>query len=43
LKEQYGKHKGMKFDEIPIDYLEWLSGIDLDEDMTYTVKHHFRI
>ena len=39
----FGKHKGMKFDEIPIDYLEWLSGTDLDEDMAYTVKHFLRI
>jgi exodeoxyribonuclease X len=34
----YGKHKGMKFDKIPGDYLQWLSGTDLDEDMAYTVK-----
>jgi exodeoxyribonuclease X len=36
----FGKHKGQKFDEIPIDYLQWLSETDLDEDMEYTVKHH---
>jgi DNA polymerase III epsilon subunit-like protein len=39
----FGKHKGMKFNEIPVDYLEWLSGTDLDEDMAYTVKHHLNI
>lgn len=39
----YGKYKGMKFDEIPTDYLEWLSGTDLDEDMKYTVKHYLGI
>jgi exodeoxyribonuclease X len=39
----YGKYKGMKFDEIPTDYLEWLSGTDLDEDMEYTIKHHIGI
>lgn len=39
----FGKHKGMKFDEIPTDYLEWLSGTDLDEDMAYTVKHNLGI
>lgn len=39
----YGKHKGMKFEEIPVDYLEWLSGTDLDEDMAYTVKHFLGI
>lgn len=39
----FGKHKGIKFDEIPADYLEWLSGTDLDEDMAYTVKHYLGI
>jgi exodeoxyribonuclease X len=39
----FGKHKGMKFDGIPTDYLQWLSGTDLDEDMAYTVKHHLGI
>ena len=34
----FGKHKGLRFDEIPVDYLQWLSGTDLDEDMAYTVK-----
>lgn len=36
----YGKHKGMLFSEVPQDYLEWLSGTELDEDMAYTVKTH---
>ena len=39
----YGKHKGMKFEEIPVDYLQWLSETDLDEDMAYTVKHYLGI
>ena len=39
----FGKHKGEKFDKIPVDYLQWLSGTDLDEDMAYTVKHHIGI
>lgn len=39
----YGKHKGMKFEDIPVDYLQWLSETDLDEDMAYTVKHHLGI
>lgn len=39
----FGKHKGMKFEEIPTDYLQWLSGTDLDEDMAYTVKHYLGI
>ena len=36
----YGKHKGMLFSEVPADYLEWLSGTELDKDMAYTVKTH---
>ncbi len=39
----FGKHKGVKFEKIPVDYLQWLSGTDLDEDMAFTVKHHIRI
>ena len=39
----YGKHKGVLFTEVPRDYLEWLSGTDLDEDMAYTVKHYLGI
>ena len=33
-----GKHKGMLFSEVPKDYLQWLSGTELDEDMAYAVK-----
>ena len=36
----YGKHKGALFSEVPRDYLEWLSGTELDEDMAFTVKTH---
>ena len=36
----FGKHKGLKMAEVPKDYLEWLSGTDLDEDPEYTVKHY---
>ena len=36
----FGKHKGMLFREIPTDYLVWLNGTDLDEDMAHTVRHH---
>ena len=34
----YGKHKGILFNEVPKDYLEWLSGTELDEDMAFTVR-----
>jgi len=43
VRMPFGKHKGMKFDEIPTDTLQWLSETDLDEDMDYTVKHHLGI
>ena len=36
----FGKHKGMLFSEIPSDYLEWLYGTELDEDLAYTVRQH---
>ena len=36
----YGKHRGKLFSEVPRDYLEWLSGTKLDEDMAFTVKTH---
>ena len=36
----FGKHKGKLFSEVPQDYLQWLSGTELDEDMAYTVKTH---
>jgi DNA polymerase III epsilon subunit-like protein len=36
----FGKHRGTLFSEVPRDYLEWLSGTELDDDMAYTVKYH---
>lgn len=36
----FGKHKARLFNDVPVDYLEWLKTTDLDEDMDYTVKHH---
>ena len=36
----FGKHKGALFSEVPLDYLEWLLGTDLDEDMAYTVRYY---
>jgi len=37
-KMPFGKHRGMKMEEVPVDYLQWLAGTDLDEDMRYTVE-----
>jgi len=39
----FGKHKGCLFSEIPPDYLSWLLGTDLDEDLKYTVQHHLGV
>jgi len=37
----FGKHKGGLFRDIPLDYLQWLSGQDdLDENMKHTVEHY---
>jgi exodeoxyribonuclease X len=36
----FGKHKGLLFKEVPADYLDWLLGTELDEDMEHTVRHH---
>jgi len=36
----FGKHKGMKMEEVPVDYLQWLSSRELDGDMEYTVRHY---
>ena len=39
----FGKHKGERFRDIPVDYLKWLSGMDdLDEDMRFTVGHYLK-
>ena len=34
----FGKHKGLKMEEVPVDYLQWLAGTDLEEDLKYTVE-----
>jgi len=36
----FGKHKGMKVEEVPADYLRWLAKTDLNEDLRYTVEHY---
>ena len=36
----FGKHKGLKMEEVPADYLKWLATTDLDEDLRYTVEHY---
>ena len=39
----FGKHKGLKMEEVPLDYLQWLSGTDLEEDLRYTVERYLSI
>lgn len=34
----FGKHIGLKMEEVPVDYLQWLAGTDLEEDLRYTVE-----
>jgi DNA polymerase III epsilon subunit-like protein len=36
----FGKHKGLKMEEVPVDYLQWLSGTDLEKDMRYTIEQY---
>lgn len=39
----FGEHKGELFKDIPVDYLQWLSGKDdLDEDMQFTIGHYLK-
>ena len=35
----FGKHKGLKMEEVPADYLKWLARGDMDQDLRYTVEH----
>jgi exodeoxyribonuclease X len=36
----FGKHKGLKMEEVPVDYLQWLAGTDLEEDLRYTIERY---
>lgn len=33
-----GKHKGRKFEEIPIEYLQWAERKDFDQDLLYSLR-----
>ncbi len=37
-----GKHKGRKFDEIPIEYLEWASRKSFDSDLAYSIRSELK-
>jgi exodeoxyribonuclease X len=36
----FGKHKGLKLEEVPLDYLQWLNGTDLEADLRYTIERY---
>lgn len=37
-----GKHKGRPFDEIPLQYLQWMVHMDFDQDLLYSVKQELK-
>jgi DNA polymerase III epsilon subunit-like protein len=41
-KMPFGKHRGLKMEEVPTDYLKWLATTDLDADLRYTVDHYLK-
>ena len=36
----FGKHKGLKMEEVPVNHLQWLTGTDLEEDLKYTIEQY---
>lgn len=38
----FGKHAGLPMEEVPIPYLAWLSGQDLDRDTRTTVDYYLK-
>lgn len=37
-----GKHKGRKFDEIPIEYLRWAERKDFDQDLLFSIRSELK-
>lgn len=37
-----GKHKGRRFDEIPLEYLLWAERKDFDQDLLYSIRSELR-
>lgn len=37
-----GKHKGRRFDEIPLEYLLWAEKKDFDQDLLYSIRSEIR-
>lgn len=39
----FGKHKGSKWEDVPVDYLDWIvNKSDLDRDIKANAKHHLK-
>jgi exodeoxyribonuclease X len=36
----FGKHKGLKIEKVPLDYLQWLAGTNLEVDLRYTIEQY---
>jgi len=43
VKVGFGKHFGLRWDEVPSGYLEWVAKQDMDEDVLFTANHYLRI
>jgi DNA polymerase III epsilon subunit-like protein len=39
----FGKYRSMKMEEVPVDYLQWLAGRELDEDLRYAVEQRLGV
>ncbi len=37
-----GKHKGRKFDEIPVEYLQWAEKKDFDQDLLFSIRSELK-
>lgn len=37
-----GKHKGRRFDEIPLEYLQWAERKDFDQDLLFSIRCELR-
>lgn len=37
-----GKHKGRRFEEIPLEYLIWAEKKDFDQDLLYSIRYEIR-
>ncbi|SFG65665.1 exonuclease domain-containing protein [Methylobacterium gossipiicola] len=36
----FGKHRGTAWADVPSDYLRWVTGQQMDEDVLHTAQHH---